>query len=158
MTEKKYMKILVVYYSFTGNTKKIGEAIAEKLGADVDEIRDLKERSRKIIGWLIAGKDSLSKKEAEIRHKKKPEDYDLVIVGTPIWMWTLTPAVKRYLGDNNFRKVAFFCTYGGNHGKTFKNMEELSKKPEGSLALIDKEIKKGKFLEEIERFCRKINN
>jgi flavodoxin len=150
------MKILVVYYSYTGNTKKIAEALTEKLEAKIDEIKDLKERSRKIVGWLIAGKDSLSRKPAEIKYKEKPEEYDLVIVGTPVWMWTMTPAVKKYLSDNKFRRVAFFCTHGGNAGKTFEDMEFLSEKPERNFALLDKNIKKGNFKDEVEMFCKNI--
>ena len=41
------MNTLVVYYSRTGNTKAIGEAIAEALNADIDEIIDLKKRISK---------------------------------------------------------------------------------------------------------------
>ena len=40
----KKNKILVVYYSKTGNTKKIGEELAKKLNADVEEVIDLKNR------------------------------------------------------------------------------------------------------------------
>jgi flavodoxin len=106
------MKILVVSYSRSGNTKKIAEQIAKKLDADFDEVIDMKDRHRKIIGWLIAGKDAMAKEKTEIKYKKDPTEYDLVIVGTPIWAWTMTPAIRTYLTENKFSEVAFFCTYG----------------------------------------------
>ena len=78
------MKKLVVFYSRSGNTQKVALEIARSLRADVDEIIDLKDRTRKIIGWLIAGKDASQKKLTEIKFKKDPKNYDLVIIGTPI--------------------------------------------------------------------------
>ena len=44
------MKTLVACYSRTGTTKAVGMAIAKELGADFDEIVDLKRRSGLSIG------------------------------------------------------------------------------------------------------------
>ena len=35
----KWKKILVIYYSRTGNTKKVAEDLARKLHADIEEVR-----------------------------------------------------------------------------------------------------------------------
>ena len=93
------MKTLVAFYSRTGNTKKVGHEISKHTKADIDEIIDKKDRSG-IIGWLGGGRDTFFKKKTDIDFKKRPEEYDLVIIGTPIWVATATPAVKRYLKDN----------------------------------------------------------
>ncbi len=118
----KKQKILVVYYSRTGNTKKVALNLAKKINADCEEIIDLKERNRIIIGWLVSGKDATMKKMTEIEFKKDPSKYDLVIIGTPVWSWTVTPAIRTYLSENKFKKVAFFCTNGGQFGKTFESL------------------------------------
>ena len=55
-------KTLVAYYSRTGTTKKVGEAIAKALKADIDEIIDLKKRSG-AIGWVVSGKDASQGKD-----------------------------------------------------------------------------------------------
>ena len=70
-------KALVVYYSRTGTTAKVGKAIAEALGADLEEITD--KTSRKgITGWLKGGKDSLTKKTTPIGEiQNDPAAYDL---------------------------------------------------------------------------------
>lgn len=60
------MKRLVVYYSRTGTTKRIGEEIAEALGADSVEIFDQKSREG-MIGWLKAGWDARRRKVTEIK-------------------------------------------------------------------------------------------
>jgi hypothetical protein len=56
------MKSLVVYYSRNGNSKFIAQKIAEKLGADTEEIIDKKNR-RGWIGFLTAGRDATQGKE-----------------------------------------------------------------------------------------------
>lgn len=147
------MKILIAFYSKTGNTKKVGEEIARNLISETDEIIDLKDRTRKIIGWIIAGKDASTKKLTKIEHKKDPSKYDLVIIGTPVWAWTITPAIRTYLTKNKFNKVAFFCTCDGQKGKTFEEMEKLSKEPIAILELKDKEVTSK---EKIKEFCEKL--
>ena len=78
------MKILVTFYSRTGNTRKIGNEIAEKLKADADEVVDKKPRGG-VKGYLFAGRDAMKKKLAEIEYRKDPAEYDLVIIGIPVW-------------------------------------------------------------------------
>jgi len=152
----KKQKILVAYYSRTGNTKKLGLEITKKLKADSEEIKDLKERNRVIIGWLVSGKDATMKKKTKIKFEKNPSKYDLVIIGTPVWAWTITPAIRTYLSENKFKKVAFFCTNGGQKGKTFEEMEKLSKKPIATLTLLDRKIKKGEYKEELNSFTKEL--
>jgi flavodoxin len=150
------MKILIVYYSKTGNTKKIAKEIAKNLNADLDEIKDLQYQ-----GWNVLGK-VMFKKETKIKYKKNPLKYDLVIVGTPVWAWNITPPVRTYLNKNKskIKKVAFFCTYGGNSGKTFESMEKLSKKPLAILKLKFKQFQKREInsgdMKEIKKFCKKV--
>ena len=57
------MKTLVVLYSRTGTTKKVGEEIAAALKADVEEIIDTKKRSGPI-GYVQAGRDAMKKKKS----------------------------------------------------------------------------------------------
>jgi flavodoxin len=107
------MKSLVVYYTRTGKTRFVAETIAAELGADLEEIVDLKKRECKI-GWIMGGKDATQKKQTEIAPiKRMPADYDLVVIGTPIWAWTLTPAIRTYISKNDLsgKKVALFYTF-----------------------------------------------
>jgi len=145
-------KILVTFYSKDGHAKKVGEKITNNLDADMDQIIDLKDRDRKIIGWLIAGKDAGTKNLTQIKHRADPSKYDLVIIGTPVWAWTVTPAIRTYLSENKLNKVAFFCTCGGQPGKTFAEMESLSKKPIDVLMIEDKELDHSD--EAILKFCQ----
>jgi flavodoxin len=147
-------KILVVYYSKTGNTKNVAEKISKFLKTDIEQIIDKTDRSG-IKGWLMGGRDAMKKKDTKIIFKKNPSKYDLVIIGTPTWAWTVTPAVRTYLRKNKkIKKVAFFGTNGGTPGKTFSQMEKLSKKPIAVLSINEKNITSSDI--NIKNFCDKL--
>ena len=85
------MKALVVYYSRSGVTRKVAQALAAALGAEIEEIVDTKDRSG-AGGWLKAGADASLKRLTAIQPMTKdPAGYDLVVIGTPVWGWTMTP-------------------------------------------------------------------
>lgn len=150
----KFKKILVVYYSKTGNTKNVGKKISKFLKTDIEQIIDKTDRSG-IKGWLIGGRDAMRKKYTEIIFKKNPFEYDLIIIGTPTWAWTVTPAIRTYLKNNKkIKKIAFFGTNGGSPGKTFVEMEKLSKKPIAVLSINEKNIVSSDI--NIKKFCDKL--
>lgn len=113
---KDYVKTLIVYYSRTGTTKKVAEALAYALTApqapDVEELRDTKDRHG-AIGFLRAVADAVGRKIIPIqRPKYHPADYDLVIIGTPVWADTMSSAVRAWLAEFGpaIRTAAVFCT------------------------------------------------
>lgn len=90
------MKILIAFYSKSGFTRKVAENLARSLEADMDEIVDLRNRSG-IKGWLLGGRDGMKGALTEIKTSKNPKNYDLVVLGTPIWAWNSTPATRTYV-------------------------------------------------------------
>lgn len=149
------MKKLVLSYSRTGTTKKIAQEIAKKMNADLDEIIDLKNRSG-FLNWFIAGKDGMKGNLTNIRYNKDPKKYDLIVIGTPIWV-NMVPAVRTYLIKNKdkIKKIAFFSTRGGEKiGKTFEEMEKLSKKPIAVFSLRTQEVKDGLYENKLNEFCK----
>ena len=154
------MKYLIIYYSRTGNTKKVASYIAQRMGCDIEEIVDMKVR-RGLIGYLIGGKDAATKKLTEIKELQKDlSAYDAVIIGTPVWAFTMTPAIRTYLHNNKekFRNVAFFCTEIGTGGKkTFTHMEAVcGKKPKSVLEITEKEVKKDTYMQKVQEFIERI--
>lgn len=149
-------KVLVAYYSRTGTTKIVADELARRLEADVEVIRDTKSRQG-LFGWLGAGRDASKKAKTIIGPLQyDPSGYDLVILGTPVWAWNMTPAIRTYILQNRgkFRKVAFFCTMGGaGDAKTFAGMAELcGQKPLATMALRSEEVKMNQFHSGINRF------
>ena len=132
------MKILIVYYSRTNTTKTIALELQQKLNADIEMI-SAPELKLGFWGYMKAGHQAAAKKKVRIESSKfDPSEYDLVIIGTPVWVGTLTSPVRTYLQENadSFKKVAFFCTCGSNQNKTFGEMEkECGKKPIATLEL-----------------------
>ena len=112
-------------------TKKAAEILARKYEADLEEIKDLTNR-KGVAGYLRAGRDAIRKKLTEIEETKyNPANYDLVLVGTPIWGWNMSVPIRTYLVENRgkFKKVAFFCTMSGSGDKqAFEEMEKITKK------------------------------
>jgi len=154
------MKVLVAFYSRSGVTRAAAEDIARRLGADIEEIIDTKPR-RGAIGWLIAGKDASLKCLAEIAPPAKdPAAYDLVILGTPVWAFTMAPAVRTYIARyaGAFKKLAFFCTMGGSGDKkTFRHMaDQAGLSPLATLALTEKNVRAGKCGEQVEGFLARL--
>ncbi len=122
------MRSLVVYYSRDGHTKRAAEIIAKIIEGDIDEIIDKKPR-KGILGFLRAGYDATLGKTTEIEFKKSPENYDLVVIGSPVWNRRITPAVRTYLLRNSgeIKRCVFFVTCAGRAGKSIQQMRELYK-------------------------------
>jgi flavodoxin len=155
------MKTLVVFYSRTGITRKVAESIRENLKCDLEELVDLKERKGPI-GFLVSCKDGFMKKLTEIKQvQKDPGDYDLVILGTPVWAGTMSCAVRTYIQQNKdkFKSIAFFCTAGGGGmDSTVKDMEQkCGKKTPATLKLKTKEVIKNQFQDRLAEFIQKVS-
>jgi flavodoxin len=122
------MRKLVAYYSFTGNTRFIARSIADVIQADVLEVKPQKDiapnRFAKLQGLkLVLKGESPSLADLAV----DPAGYDVIFIGTPVWSYTVSPAIKAFLEKVNLqgKKVALFCCYGGYKGNTFKRMHEL---------------------------------
>jgi flavodoxin len=149
------MKALVVYYSRTGITKQVAQAVADALSGrqdnevDVEEVIDTKDRSG-AMGYVLAGKDAAMKVNTPIRPVRyNPADYDLVIVGTPVWAFNVSAPIRSYLTERgqSAKRVAFFCTMGGSGDqRALAEMEALAgKKPLAVLTVLEKTVKSGGF-------------
>ncbi|MFH1849005.1 MAG: hypothetical protein ABH879_02350 [archaeon] len=150
------MKTLVAFYSRTGTTRHAGKEIARHLKADIEEITAKKDRCG-IIGYIMSGKEATLKRPAEINPPyTNPGEYDLVVIGTPIWGWNISSPIRSYLA-NSFNQVAFFCTQGGSGGmRAFAEMEKLSKKPLAALELTTKEVRSEEYSHKVEEFVNSI--
>ena len=154
------MKILIAYYSRTGNTEKIANLLKNKLNCDIEAIDDLGKHSG-AIGWIKGGYEASQNKKAEIASvNKNPKDYDLVIIGSPVWASKLASPVTSYVKQYNtsFNEIACFAT-GNARGQEgmFKQLEEITNKKlkvtmsfnKKTIENPDNEIKK--FIEKVKK-------
>lgn len=156
------MKTLVVFYSRTGNNKKIADLIKEKIGGDIEEIIDLKNR-KGLIGWIRSGMDASLKRETKIKDMvSDPENYDMIIVGTPVWAGSITPALLTYLNRNKdkIKDYALFSVSGfGEKNRKISAVIKsiLKKEPKAVLFISDKELKKKLYSNQLNDFIKNIS-
>ena len=128
-TQEEMPKMLVLYYSQTGITKTVAHEIANKLGADIEEIaavnpydgdfqatidRCMQEREKGIIPDIQPVKADISQ-------------YDIIFIGYPVWFGTYAPPVATFLDsvDLSGKKIVPFCTFGsGGLESSVKEMTE----------------------------------
>lgn len=120
---------LVVYYSYEGNCRLVAEKLEFFLHADTLELKVKNEkRLSGLKKMFVLGKQAKMKEIPELEPITCDlSRYSTIVIGTPVWAWTMTPAVRSFLTHNTLtgKRIAFFCTHGGNPGKTFAHMKEL---------------------------------
>lgn len=151
------MKILIVYYSRTGNTRDVTAAIARQIGAEVERITDSRNREGRL-GYLKCTVDQNLKLCPPLKPMRAdPARYDMVVVGTPIWGSTCCAPIRTFLKDfrGRLRQVAFFCTMReGNETKTFFDMEAYCRtEPFATLAVTEDEIEAGEIVNKVAAFA-----
>ncbi|MHA1124131.1 MAG: flavodoxin family protein [Candidatus Heimdallarchaeota archaeon] len=119
------MKALVVYYSFEGATKLIGDAIAEELGADVLELKLVKEvESKEYMKNYLGGKQVLMKTTPLLKdYELNINEFEMIIIGTPIWSGTYSPAIRTFITQEKLKdkKLGFFYTFSVKAGLIAEN-------------------------------------
>ena len=115
-------KILVAYFSCTGTTEKVADAIAKATGGKLYPITPAKAYTSADLDWN--NKKSRSSVEMTTENSRPelggesvtPKDYDVIFVGYPIW-WDLCPRpVNTFLEKYDFsgKTVIPFATSGGS--------------------------------------------
>jgi flavodoxin len=109
------MKSAIFYYSRTGKTRFLAEKLRDELGVDLIEIRDLKKR-----GGLFGFVSGVWDAHFGLKTKVAPSafdlsKYELIILGTPVWAYSPTPALTTFLDGCNLsdKKVILFVTSRG---------------------------------------------
>lgn len=151
------LKILIAYYSRTGTTKKLALEMSKCVeNCEIEEIVDMKNRAGSS-GYLASGSDAVLRKLANIKEVRfDPRDFDLVIIGTPVWVMTVSSPVRTYLSifKNSFKRVAFFCTMGSmGDDAAFRDMEKISgKKPLAVFSVKSIDMAQNTYSEELREF------
>jgi flavodoxin len=137
-------KALVLCYSFEGNTLNIAKAISAALQIDLYEIKPVKElKSTGFSKFIWGGRQVVLQKKPELLPITIDlSTYDLVFLGSPIWVGTFAPAIKTLLEDGllHDKKIAYFYTHeGGAKNASEKGKKSIEKYNQfiGSISLLD---------------------
>lgn len=150
------MATLVTYYSLTGHTATVADAIVEHLGAEADPIVAQSARSG-LLGTATGAMNALlGRKSAIAEPAHDPSEFDLVILGTPVWAGAPAPAVNAYIDRHRdaLDHVAFFCTQGkfGAAGTLARMERRLGHPPLATIEVNEDEIGGSTLDERIEAF------
>jgi len=123
------MKTAVIYYSYNGNSAQVAEILKAELNADIFRIETLDNKKRKGFFLMFWGGGQVFR---GIKPPLKPlsvdiNAYDLIILGTPVWAGSPTPAIASFLSKNSItgKKIALFCCHGGGKGKALDKLKAL---------------------------------
>ena len=138
------MKTAVVYYSMHGNVRYVAEKTARELGADLIELIPVKAYPDKGAMQFIWGGSAVTfKKKPELEpYKFNAADYELVIIGTPVWASNFTPPLRTFFENNDLtgKKIAAIVTSaGGDSAKCLEAIKTAAKTDSlaAVLSLID---------------------
>lgn len=115
-------RVLVAYYSWSGNTKAVAERIAQQTGGRLLEITPESPYPTDYDACVEQAKVEVRQGEKP-RIKTEPVDwdaYDFVFIGSPNWWSSIAPPVRTFLSQPKLadKAVALFVTHGGG-GKAF---------------------------------------
>jgi flavodoxin len=125
------MGTAVVYYSYSNNTRRIAEIVADKLNADLLELVPTVPYTYNYDELVKDEEGNMDKKELiELEPFDLDLDYyDRIILGTPVWWYGISPAMRTFLTDNKEqlkdKKFYAFITNGGWIGHAVNDLKEL---------------------------------
>jgi len=151
---------LIVYYSRTGITAQVAQALARTCGADVEQIEDLRPRHG-AAGYLRSAWEALRQTPAAIAPPKHhPADYPFVVLGTPVWAGHMSAPMRSYILQQrgHFHRLAVFCTMGGSSGpKVLTAMGDMCNKlPVASLCLRQQDVLAGRHTAAVADFANEL--
>lgn len=111
-------KVLVVYYSWGGNTRVAAEAVAQTTGGTLAEIKAVKPYPADCSACVDQAKKEIKENyrpAITVQPTVDVSQYDVILVGSPNWWSTIAPPVATFLTSNKLagKKVATFVTHGG---------------------------------------------
>ena len=150
-----------MYYSLEGHTHKIAKQLSKEFQADTLRVKPKKDIPSKGFIRILMGLFALIKGKKTVLENIKinPNDYDMILIGTPVWFGRQAPAISSFLSKFTIsnKKIAFFATSGDNPGVTFAKLEQLAPNNTivGPLSLTSKE---DDWAKKVSEWVKKINS
>ena len=130
-------RVLVAYFSATGNTERVAGHIAEATGGDLFELTPSDPYTDEDLNWtdensrVVYEYENPDARDTELT-SYTPEnwaDYDVVFIGYPIWWYDAAWPVEGLVEENDFtgKTVIPFCTSSSSGlGKSGARLAELA--------------------------------
>lgn len=121
-SKSKKKKVLVAYFSATGNTKSAAKKIKKATGGTLYQIKAAKPYTKADLNYNNDNcRANIEQEDGSVRPEikgkvKNIRKYDVIFIGYPIW-WDKEPMIIRtFLESYNLqgKKIVPFCTSGGS--------------------------------------------
>jgi flavodoxin len=124
-------KILIAYFSHSGNTQEIANQINEFVGGDVFRIEPVKNYPSNYQEVLRVSKVEIDNQiKPELKEEVKDvEQYAIIFIGSPNWYSTVAPPVVSFLANYDFSEkvvVPFITHAGGGEANCFTDIKKMS--------------------------------
>lgn len=126
------MKTLIIYYSYSGITDKVVNMFAGILRKKGEVVIQRLKPKQEITTFIGQCRAAFTKKRTELRDGVSfdVKNYDMILLGSPVWAFAPAPAVNTYL-DNlsglEGKKAIVLLTSGSGAGvkNCFKNIRDI---------------------------------
>jgi len=121
------MKTVIIYYTFGGSTRTEAERLADERDAPAYRVNE--KRKRSFFGTVIPGVPmAIKRKASEVEQiDVNLQDYDIIIIGCPIWASHPAPAFNAIVKmlPSGKEVELFFCSSGGDSAASAEETKEL---------------------------------
>ena len=129
-------KVLVVYFSQSGNTQKLAKLISDRVGGDFVRIETVQTYPNPETDYQKLADMAKNERDNNIKPELKDLDinidnYDTIFIGYPIWWYQMPMAMYTFFDTYNFdgKTVVPFNTHeGSGDGGTYDDIKELEPK------------------------------
>lgn len=123
-------KMLIVYFSHSGNTRAVAEQIRAATGGELLELRPAAPYPETYDDVVEQAKKEVRSGYTPPLRTKMPDisTYDVIFVGSPNWWGTIAPPVRTFLTENDLagKTVAPFITHEGSRlGRAVEDIRSL---------------------------------
>ena len=158
---------LVIYYSFTGNSKKVANYVKDKLNADILELEPQIPFSSDYDEVVAEWQNNDIKRDVEIKKVDKDlSKYKKIVLITCTWWYGISPVMKKFLKEYDLsnKDIIVASSNAGWLGHCFKDYETLlpnsNIKGELDLVFSSNEHERDKILtsqSDIDNWIKKLN-
>lgn len=123
--------MILVYYSYEGNTEELVSGMKQVIKADVLKLEvENEKKTKSLFRFVWGGKEVYMTKKPKLKKYDIDLDkYDNIIIGSPCWFGSYAPAINTFLSENVIqnKNIYLLVCDGGNFRNTWKNYEEVLK-------------------------------
>ena len=163
MSLKRQARLLVAYFSYTGDTRRVAEALLERLRRyDFETVEIVPTRKRSNLHWLAYS--FVPNSEVDIANAEMDlSKYDAILLGFPKWTFSCPPLNRFIHKMRNIDKPRFylFMSCGGFDAQRFLDSltHKLTKKGCNvveCLTVKRNQVQRDTYAESVDLFARQI--